>query len=93
MPVVAIVEQHTRQDWEILRYRINLVTDRSRNIYRLKALLDKLGYDSNGNFTTYKRLNNIVIEKLPLIYASIVINYIERIMDLTKKLFNTKKEI
>ncbi len=93
LPVVAIADQHTRQVREILRYRINLVTDRSRNIYRLKALLDKLGYDSNGDFTTYKRLNNIVIEKQPLIYASIVTNYIERIMDLTKKLFNTKKEI
>lgn len=93
LPVVTIADQHTRQVREILRYRINLVTDRSRNIYRLKALLDKLGYDSSGDFTTYKRLNSIVIKKLPIIYAGIVKNYIERIMDLTKKLLNTKKEI
>ncbi len=93
LPVVTIADQHTRQVRETLRYRISLVTDRSRNIYRLKALLDKLGLDSNGDFTTYKRLKNIATEKLPVIYADIVKNYIERIMDLTKKLFNTKKEI
>jgi transposase len=93
LPVVTIADQHTRQVREVLRYRINLVTDRSRNIYRLKALLDKLGYDSSGDFTTYKRLNSIVIIKLSVIYAGIVKNYIERIMDLTKKLLNTKKEI
>ena len=93
MPVVTIADQHTRQVREILRYRINLVTDRSRNIYRLKALLDKLGHDSSGDFTTYKRLNSITIKKLSIIYADIVKNYIERIMDLTRKLFNTEKEI
>lgn len=93
LPVVTIADQHTRQVREILRYRISLVTDRSRNIYRLKSLLDKLGYDSSGDFTTYKRLNGIASEKLPEIYTTIVKNYIERIIDLTKKLLNSRKEI
>ncbi len=93
LPVVAIADQRTRQVRELLRYRINLVTDRSRNIYRLKALLDKLGQDSTGDFATYKRLNGITTEKLPVIYADLVKNYIERIMDLTKKLFSIEKEV
>ncbi|ODS31088.1 MAG: putative transposase [Candidatus Scalindua rubra] len=93
LPVVTIADQHTRQVRELLRYRINLVTDRSRNIYRLKALLDKLGHNSSGDFTTYKRLNIIVIEKLPIIYADIVKNYIERIRDLTRKLSDIEKNI
>jgi transposase len=93
LPVVTIADQRTRQVRELLRYRINLVTDRSRNIYRLKALLDKLGQDSTGDFATYKRLNNIMIEKLPIIYANLVKNYIERITELTQKLKNIEKEV
>ena len=93
LPVVTIADQQTRQVRELLRYRINLVTERSRTIYRLKALLDKLGHISSGDFTTYKKLNNIVIEKLPTTYAKIVINYIERITELTQKLKNIEKEV
>ncbi|MCR4319890.1 MAG: transposase, partial [Candidatus Brocadiaceae bacterium] len=65
LPVVAIADQETRQVRELLRYRLNLVTDRSRNIFRLKALLDKLGLNSQLDFTTYKGLKSVVIEKLP----------------------------
>src|SRR3989338_5230004 len=61
LPVVAIADQHTRQVRELLRYRIRLVIDRSRNISRLKALLDKLGINSNSDFTTYKRLKTIIM--------------------------------
>ena len=93
LPVVTIADQHTRQIRELLRYRINLINDRSRNIYRLKALLDKLGLDSNGDFTTYKRLKNIATDKMPAIYASLVRNYIERITDLTKKRLVIEKEV
>ncbi len=93
LPVVTIADQHTRQVRELLRYRINLINDRSRNIYRLKALLDKLGLDSNGDFTTYKRLKNIDTDKIPAIYASLVRNYIERIADLTKKRLVIEKEV
>lgn len=93
LPVVTIADQHTRQIRELLRYRINLINDRSRNIYRLKALLDKLGLDSNGDFTTYKRLKNIATDKMPAIYASLVRNYIERITDLTRKRLVIEKEV
>ena len=93
LPVVTIADQYTRQIRELLRYRINLINDRSRNIYRLKALLDKLGLDSNGDFTTYKRLKNIATDKMPIIYANLVRNYIERITDLTKKRLVIEKEV
>ncbi len=93
LPVVTIADQDTRQVRELLRYRINLVTDRSRNIFRLKALLDKLGQNSTGDFTTYKRLNDINMKTVPMIYADIVKNYIERIENLTGKLSATKKDI
>ncbi|MHA1942054.1 MAG: IS110 family RNA-guided transposase [Candidatus Hodarchaeales archaeon] len=93
LPVVTIADQYTRQIRELLRYRINLINDRSRNIYRLKALLDKLGLDSNGDFTTYKRVKNIATDKMPAIYASLVRNYIERITDLTKKRLVIEKEV
>ncbi len=93
LPVVTIADQYTRQIRELLRYRINLINDRSRNIYRLKALLDKLGLDSNGDFTTYKRLKNIATDKMPAIYTNLVRNYIERITDLTKKRLVIEKDV
>lgn len=33
LPMVTIEDQYTRQIRELLRYRINLINDRSRNIY------------------------------------------------------------
>jgi len=93
LPVVAIADQHTRQVRELLRYRIRLVIDRSRNISRLKALLDKLGINSNGDFTTYKRLKTIIMGELPSIYIQLVKNYIEIITELTQKLKTIEKDI
>ena len=93
LPVVAIADQHTRQVRELLRYRIRLVIDRSRNISRLKALLDKLGINSNGDFTTYKRLKTIIMGELPSIYIQLVKNYIEIITELTQKLKPIEKDI
>src|SRR3990167_1444598 len=102
LPVVAIADQHTRQVRELLRYRIRLVIDRSRNISRpactysgrLKALLDKLGINSNGDFTTYKRLKAISTTKnTTTIYNKLVKNYIERISELTQKLNGIEKDI
>lgn len=93
LPVVTIADQHTRQVRELLRYRIRLVTDRSRNISRLKALLDKLGINSNGDFTTYKRLKAISAKNTTNIYNKLVKNYIERIAELTQKLKSIEKDI
>ena len=93
LPVVAIADQETRQVRELLRYRLNLVTDRSRNIFRLKALLDKLGLNSQVDFTTYKGLKSVIIEKLPGIYTRLIKNYTERITGLAQKLTRIEKEI
>jgi len=93
LPVVAIADQHTRQVRELLRYRMRLVMDRSRNIIRLKALLDKLGINSNGDFTTAKKLTSIPVKNTPHIYRILVKNYSERIQELTQKLKNTEKEV
>lgn len=87
LPVVTIADKETRQVRELLRYRINLVTDRSRNIFRLKALLDKLGKNSNGDFTTQKRLKSINTKKLPDIYVNLINNYVTKILVLKKKWF------
>ena len=93
LPTVAIADKHTRQIRELLRYRMKLVIDRSRNISRLKALLDKLGYMSSGNFTTFKALENIEIENLPDIYKSLIKRYRELIIYLSKKVYEIEKEI
>ena len=93
LPVVTIADKQTRQVRELLRYRMKLVTDRSRNISRLKALLDRLGINSNGDFTTYKRLKAISAKNTTTIYKKLVINYIGRITELTQKLKNIEKDI
>ncbi len=93
LPIVTIADKGTRQVRELLRYRISLVRDRSRNIFRLKNLLDKLGLDSNGDFTTYKRLTEIKVYKLPKIYSMLIVNHIKRIEYLTEKLYSIRKEV
>ena len=93
LPVVTIADKETREIRELLRYRMNLVTDRSRNIFRLKSLLDKLGINSNGDFTTQKRLKSIDTKKLPEIYDNLISNYVRKILELTKMLSEVDKEI
>lgn len=93
LPVVTIADKQTRQIRELLRCRLSVVTDRSRNIFRLKALLDKLGLNSTGDFTTYKRLNEIQDYNITGIYSTIVNNYIAEITHLSKKLYNFEKDI
>lgn len=93
LPTVTIANKHTRQIRELLRYRMKLVIDRSRNISRLKALLDKLGHISSGDFTTFKALENINIENLPDIYKSLIEKYRELIIHLSKKIREIEKEI
>jgi len=93
LPVVTIADQQTRQVRELLRCRLSIVSDRCRCIFRLKALLDKLGLDSKGNFATYKRLEEIQGYHLPGIYQTIVSNHIGEIKYLTGKLLILQKEI
>ena len=60
--------------------------------FRLKALSDKLGLNSQLDFTTYKGLKSVVIEKLPGIYTRLIKNYIERITGLAQKLTSIEKK-
>ena len=93
LPVVTIADKQTRQMRELLRCRLSLVTDRSRNIFRLKALLDKLGLDSSGDFTTYKRLEEIQNYDVTGVYATVIDKYIDEIHHISKKLSLLEKEI
>lgn len=93
LPTVTIPNKHTREMREFLHYRVKIVTDRSRNIFRLKALLDKLGQNSSGNFTTYKALEAIETKNLPEIYANLIRKYRDVTTFLIKKEFEVDKEI
>lgn len=93
LPDVFIPNKETRMTRELLRYRMNIVNDRSRNIFRLKGLLDKLGENSTGNFATHKRLKRILLKNLPENYKDIAVGYIERIAFLIEKERNSQKLI
>lgn len=91
LPAVFIPSKQIRTMKEILYYRINLVCDRSRNIFRLKNILDKLGENSSGNFTTYKQLNQLQYDHLPVSYKTVITGYIQRIQYLNKKISETEQ--
>lgn len=93
LPIVFIPNKQIRIMKEIVHYRMNLVQDRSRNIFRLKNLLDKLGENSSGDFTTFKRLQALKIDHLPTSYKTIITNYVEKITFLTRKIFLIEKYI
>ena len=90
---MAIADKHTREVRELLRYRIKLVSDRTRNISRLKALLDKLGCISAGDYTTVKALRNIDIARFTDNYGSLIDKYRELITHLSGKIYEIEKEI
>lgn len=93
LPIVTIPDKRTRMLRELLKYRLRIAQDRSRNIFRLKNLLDKLGEDSTGDFTTYKGLREIPTEHLLENYQDVIKGYIERIIYLAKQLYDSKKLI
>jgi transposase len=93
LPTVAIADKHTREVRELLRYRIKLVSDRTRNISRLKALLDKLGCISTGDYTTRKALKNIARDQFTDNYGSLIDKYRELITHLSGKICEIEKEI
>ena len=90
LPTVFIPSPEIRKLKELLHYRINLVRDRCRNIFRLKNMLDKLGADSTGDFTTEKRLRDIPIDSFLKDYHHIIIGYIERIIALSQRIHSMK---
>src|SRR3989338_5870974 len=90
LPKVFIPNQSIRQLKELLHHRINLVRDRSRNIFRLKNTLDKLGTDSSGDFTTVKRLQMIPVKTLPEHSQYVLTGYIEQIIQLSQRILKMK---
>lgn len=93
LPIVTMPDKQTRKVRAILRYRMNLVRDRSQNIHRLKSFMDKIGEDSNGDFTTYKRLNELKYTHLADEYQKIISGYIAHIEKLTGKISDIEKFI
>ena len=93
LPSVTIADKDIRQIRELLRYRIKLVSDRTRNISRLKGLLDKLGYNSSGDYTTVKHLKAIDTTEFCSLYRYIVIKYTEHILELKEKIKDVEKQI
>jgi transposase len=72
---------------------MNLIKDRSKTISRLKALLDKLGIQANGDFTTDKALEGIDFTTIPLGYHLPVKRYIEQLRWYRQKILQFKKEL
>jgi transposase len=93
LPTVTIPDQETRRVKELLRYRMNLVRERAKNIYQVKNILDKIGEDSSGDFTTYKRLGTIPFDLFSPNYREVIHGYCERIEFLTRRLFQIEKYI
>lgn len=82
LPTVAIPDRETRKKREVLRYRMRVVGDKTRNIVRLKALLDKLGLKGTGNFNTVRKRAEISRMSIPVPYGEIVQSYLTRIEQL-----------
>lgn len=93
LPSVTIAPKEIREVRELLKYRVSLVRERTYNINKLKNILVKLGLNSNGDFTTYKRLDAIETEGLPEIYSTIIKGGIEKISFFTVKIREMKKFI
>jgi transposase len=93
LPTVTIADRTTRSIRELIGYRMRLVTDKTRNIVRLKALLDKLGMVAEGNYNTKR--NREKVRQLPLRapYEVIVRGYLERIERLGEELKAIEKRI
>lgn len=93
LPSVYIPNRETRAMKELLEYRMKIIQDRSRNIFRLKNLLDRWGKDSSGDYTTYKGLRSIAVDSLSEEYKNIAKGYIERITLLAGQAYEAIKNI
>ena len=93
LPTATIADQYTREVRELLRSRLTLVKDRSRNIIRLKNFMDKLGQPIKRTLTSNNQLDFIDSSDFPKIYAHIIEDYKERIHYLNIKLLKIKKTI
>lgn len=86
LPTVAIPDKETRKHREVLRYRMRLVSDRTRDIARLKAMLDKIGLKGTGNLATAKRRKEIGALEMPAPYGKITQGYLARISQISEEL-------
>lgn len=93
LPTVAIPDKETRAKRELLRCRMRAVTDKTRDITRLKALLDKLGMDGRGDFNTRKRRAEIGRMDVPASYGEVVQSYLRRIEQLHAEVKTLNKEL
>lgn len=93
LPSVHIADKKTRELKECLRYRMNLVKDRSKVIFKLKTLLDKLGLQATGDFTTNKALESIDFTIIPAGYHSLVEKYIEQLRWYREKIYAYHKDL
>jgi transposase len=93
LPKVTIADQKTRQIRELIRSRLTLVYDRTRNIHRLTTLLDKLGIDRKRIYLTLQGIRAIESNNIPDVYQHIIQDYKERLLYLTKKLYDLRKRI
>lgn len=93
LPAATIADQYTREVRELLRSRITLVSDRSRNITRLKNFMDKIGRPVKTTLTANAHLKTMNTDNLPFIYTKVINDYIERIHFLNLKLSQIKKDI
>ncbi|MCP4648541.1 MAG: IS110 family transposase [PVC group bacterium] len=93
LPTVTIPDKYIRTIKEALSFRLNIVKDRSRNIFRLKSLLDKLGGKCTGRITSYKRLDQLRSADYPNEYKHIILGYIDRIYFLNQKLSESDQHI
>ena len=93
LPKVVIADSYTRQVRELLRCRLTLVQDRSRNVTRLKMILDKLGHIESRDLTTNKDLDALPVTLLSPMYGQVVLNYRDRIKFLSEKISAINKAI
>jgi transposase len=94
LPKVTIADPRTREIRELLRSRLTLVADRSRNILRLRSLLDKLGLPAKRLYPSVNNMDDhLAVENISATYKAIIKDYKERIIFQTKKLYEIRKEI
>lgn len=93
LPTATIADQYTREVRELLRSRLTLVKDRTRNIVRLKNFMDKLGRPIKRALTANNHLDDIKTDNLPETYGHIIEDYKERIRYHNLKLLKIKKSI
>ncbi|MHB9154781.1 MAG: IS110 family RNA-guided transposase [Endomicrobiales bacterium] len=93
LPSVAIPEKPVRAIKELLHCRMSLVNERTRNISRLKSLLDRHGLTSTGDFTSLKRLQSIPVTELPAVCQIAADNWIEQIDSLTKRIYRVERSL